>query len=165
MSDDFDNADNRLKDFKGEPMLLKLMDWLSNNDFTNLSKHHVDDFINALPMQQDRHLNWRLYLADRLPGDHAKYDLGPKMYIAYGMAETNLHFERCDVVNVMAYVGELHNHANEAIQDSECDNSTRKKLKKVRYFQSCLNVASDFVSLETVGHCLKLKEEVHWSSS
>jgi hypothetical protein len=25
MSDDFDNADNRLKDVKGEPMLLKLM--------------------------------------------------------------------------------------------------------------------------------------------
>jgi hypothetical protein len=71
MSDDFDNADNRLKDVKGEPMLLKLMvqigikvwvlvtklflyvqDWLSNDDFTNFSKHHVDDFINALPMQR-----------------------------------------------------------------------------------------------------------------
>jgi hypothetical protein len=131
MSDDFDNADNRLKDVKGEPMLLKLMvqigikvwvlvtklflyvqDWLSNDDFTNFSKHHVDDFINALPMQQYWHLNRRLYLADRFPGDLAKYNLGPKMYIAYGMAETNLHFERCDVVNVMAYVGELHKHAN-----------------------------------------------------
>jgi hypothetical protein len=83
-----------------------------NNSFANLMEHLGNDFINALPMQEYCHPKGPLNLASQLPGELGKPDLGPNMYFACGMAKTNLHFERCDVVNVIIYVGELHNDTN-----------------------------------------------------
>lgn len=107
----FENYGKRLKDEKGQPMVLKLKDWPPGDDFAEMLPSRFEDLMTVLPMGEYTRRNGRLNLAGRLPECFVRPDLGPKMYIAYGSAihpsraSTNLHLDISDAVNVMCYVG------------------------------------------------------------
>lgn len=107
----FEHFSKRLKDERGNPMLLKLKDWPPGEDFAELLPSRFADLMKVLPLSEYTHRNGRLNLASRLPDCFVRPDLGPKMYNAYGSAlhpnkgTTNLHLDISDAVNVMVYVG------------------------------------------------------------
>lgn len=139
--DGFDTS-RRLKDDKGQPMLLKLKDWPPDENFATMLPERFDDLMAALPLPEYTHRNGSLNLAGRLPGCFVRPDLGPKMYNAYGSAlhptkgTTNLHMDISDAVNVMVYVGipkgvhtEETKEAFRAIDEAGCDILTRRRVR------------------------------------
>ncbi|RXG69918.1 Lysine-specific demethylase 3A [Armadillidium vulgare] len=153
----FEHYGKRLKDEKGQPMVLKLKDWPPTDDFAEMLPRRFNDLMRILPMGEYTRRNGSLNLAGRLPECFVRPDLGPKMYIAYGSvsypskASTNLHLDISDAVNVMCYVGvpkdveyeenmrgkcsdvKLSTYLTEtlkAIDDAGCDILTRQRVRE-----------------------------------
>ena len=140
----FEHYSKRMKDDKGNPMLLKLKDWPSGEDFAEMLPKRFADLMKVLPLTEYTHRNGRLNLASRLPDFFVRPDLGPKMYNAYGSAlypnkgTTNLHLDISDAVNVMVYVGIPKDSDNEehikeafrAIDEAGCDIVTRRRVRE-----------------------------------
>ncbi|XP_036140897.1 lysine-specific demethylase 3A isoform X2 [Monomorium pharaonis] len=143
----FEYYSKRLKDERGNPMLLKLKDWPPGEDFAELLPSRFNDLMKVLPLSEYTHRNGRLNLASRLPNCFVRPDLGPKMYNAYGSAlhsnkgTTNLHLDISDAVNVMVYVGmpkdvtedeskKTTAEAMRAIDEAGCDILTRRRARK-----------------------------------
>lgn len=140
----FEHITKRMKDDKGNPMLLKLKDWPPGEDFAELMPTRFNDLIKCLPLGEYTQRNGRLNLASRLPDCFVRPDLGPKMYNAYGSAElsskgtTNLHLDISDAVNVMVYIGiprdgpdesYLKTEAYKAIDEAGCDIMMRRRVR------------------------------------
>lgn len=139
----FEHFSKRLKDDRGNPMLLKLKDWPPGEDFAELMPTRFTDLMRVLPLSEYTHRSGRLNLASRLPECFVRPDLGPKMYNAYGSAlyptkgTTNLHLDISDAVNVMVYVGvpkdgdndEHIKEAFRAIDEAGCDILTRRRVR------------------------------------
>nr|XP_015837929.1 PREDICTED: probable JmjC domain-containing histone demethylation protein 2C isoform X2 [Tribolium castaneum] len=139
----FDHFSKRLKDDRGNPMLLKLKDWPPGEDFAEMLPSRFSDLMKVLPLSEYTHRTGRLNLASRLPDCFVRPDLGPKMYNAYGSAlhpskgTTNLHLDISDAVNVMVYVGipkdgDSDEHIKEAfraIDEAGCDILTRRRVR------------------------------------
>ncbi|XP_074357463.1 lysine-specific demethylase JMJ26-like isoform X1 [Apium graveolens] len=118
------------------PEMLKIKDWPPSNKFEDLLPRHCDEFISALPFREytdprDGFLN----LAVKLPHNVLKPDLGPKTYIAYGIAEelgrgdsvTKLHCDMADAVNILTHTAE--------IEISDEQGSAMERLKDVHRAQ------------------------------
>ena len=107
----FADVSGRLRDPKNCPIILKLKDWPSTDDFAEALPSRFQDLMSALPMPEYSHRKGIYNLASRLPEFFVKPDLGPKLYNAYGSAKTpqsgstNLHLDMADAVNLMLYVG------------------------------------------------------------
>ncbi|XP_048524488.1 probable JmjC domain-containing histone demethylation protein 2C isoform X3 [Dendroctonus ponderosae] len=139
----FEEPSKRLKDERGQPMLLKLKDWPPGEDFAEMLPTRFQDLMQALPLQEYTRRSGKLNLASRLPECFVRPDLGPKMYNAYGSAlhpnkgTTNLHLDVSDAVNVMVYVGvpkdgDSDEHIKEAfraIDEAGCDILTRRRVR------------------------------------
>lgn len=140
----FENITKRLKDDKGNPMLLKLKDWPPGEDFAEILPTRFNDLMKCLPLGDYTQRNGRLNLASRLPDCFVRPDLGPKMYNAYGSAlyankgTTNLHLDISDAVNVMVYIGipkdgpdenYLKTEAYKAIDEAGCDILMRRRVR------------------------------------
>ncbi|KAJ4435833.1 hypothetical protein ANN_18452 [Periplaneta americana] len=140
----FEHFSRRLKDDRGNPMLLKLKDWPPGEDFAEMLPSRFSDLMRVLPLAEYTHRTGRLNLASRLPDCFVRPDLGPKMYNAYGSAlyptkgTTNLHLDISDAVNVMVYVGipkdgdndEHIKEAFRAIDEAGCDILTRRRVRE-----------------------------------
>ena len=144
--DGFDHINKRLKDEKGQTMLLKLKDWPPGEDFAEIMPSRFTDLMSNLPLGDYTKRHGKFNLASRLPECFVKPDLGPKMYNAYGSAlhpskgTTNLHLDISDAVNIMVYVGipqdssSIDNDAYikeafRAIDEAGCDILTRRRVR------------------------------------
>ncbi|XP_065222139.1 lysine-specific demethylase 3B-like isoform X6 [Planococcus citri] len=139
----FEYQSKRLKDDKGNAMLLKLKDWPPGEDFAEMLPSRFADLMSVLPLGEYTQRNGKLNLASRLPDSFVRPDLGPKMYNAYGSAiyphtgTTNLHLDISDAVNVMVYVsipkdGDTDKHMKEAyraIDEAGCDFQSRRRAR------------------------------------
>ena len=101
----------RLRNEKGQPIIMKLKDWPPAEDFSELMPSRYKDLMQGLPLPEYTNRSGVYNLASRLPDFFVKPDLGPKLYNAYGSAlhptvgSTNLHLDVSDAVNLMMYVG------------------------------------------------------------
>ena len=94
-------------DWKMWPRMLKLNDCSLDYYLEKRLPRHCAEFICCLPFKEYTHPHSGLLnLAVKLPPDCVKPDMGPKMYIAYGVFQelgrgdsvTKLHCNSCDVV-------------------------------------------------------------------
>ncbi|KAG5098067.1 hypothetical protein JHK82_047921 [Glycine max] len=90
----------------GWPQLLKLKDWPSPSMAEEFLLYQRPEFINKLPLLQYIHSKWGLLnVAAKLPHYSLQNDVGPKIYICYGISDelgrgdsvTNLHFNMRDM--------------------------------------------------------------------
>ena len=127
--DGFENLKSRLLDQQGMPMLLKLKDWPTEDDFAQYFPKRFADLMVHLPLSDYTRREGQYNLASFMPDYFLQPDLGPKMYIAYGSplypeyGSTNLHMDMSDAVNLMVYVG--------IPQDGNNDETVREGLKAV----------------------------------
>uniref|UniRef100_A0A674MWP9 Probable JmjC domain-containing histone demethylation protein 2C n=1 Tax=Takifugu rubripes TaxID=31033 RepID=A0A674MWP9_TAKRU len=111
--DGFEDITKRPKSKDGEPMVYKLKDWPSGEEFMALMPSRYDDLMKNLPLPEYSDPEGNLNLASYLPSFFVRPDLGPRLSCAYGVAASkeqdfgtaNLHLEVSDVVSVLVYVG------------------------------------------------------------
>uniref|UniRef100_A0A0E0JUI1 JmjC domain-containing protein n=1 Tax=Oryza punctata TaxID=4537 RepID=A0A0E0JUI1_ORYPU len=98
------------------PVLLKLKDWPQHSSFEERLPRHGAEFMSALPFREYTDpKSGPLNLAVKLPERVKKPDLGPKTYIAYGVAQelgigdsvTKIHCDMSDAVNILMHTDEL----------------------------------------------------------
>ncbi|CAB1325222.1 unnamed protein product [Coregonus sp. 'balchen'] len=125
---------------------VKLKDWPPGEDFRDMMPTRFDDLMDNLPLPEYTKRDGRLNLASRLPNFFVRPDLGPKMYNAYGLMETedrsvgttNLHLDVSDAVNVMVYVGIPEgegDHVKEVmttIEEGDVDEITKRRVYEAK---------------------------------
>lgn len=98
------------------PEMLKLNDWHPPNFLEKHFPSHNAEFIRSLPFHDYTNPNCGLLnLAVKLPNECPKPDVGPWVYISYGIAEelgrgdsvTKLHYDISDVVNILTNATEV----------------------------------------------------------
>ncbi|KAL2325526.1 hypothetical protein Fmac_024584 [Flemingia macrophylla] len=100
----------------GWPQLLKLKDWPSPSASEEFLLYQRPEFISKLPLLQYIHSKWGiLNVAAKLPHYSLQNDVGPKIYISYGISDelgrgdsaTNLHFNMRDMVYLLVHTNEV----------------------------------------------------------
>lgn len=103
-------------DAKHYPKILKLKDWPPSTEFDKRLPRHGTEFVCCLPFEEYTHpTGSTLNLACHLPKTAVKPDMGPKTYIAYGIAQelgcrdsvTKLHCDMSDAVNILTHTAEV----------------------------------------------------------
>ena len=99
--------DGRINE-NGQPEMLKLKDWPSPSASEEFLLYQRPEFISKLPLLEYIHSKWGLLnVAAKLPHYSLQNDVGPKIFISYGINEeldggnsvTNLHVNTRDMVS------------------------------------------------------------------
>ncbi|KAG9133725.1 hypothetical protein Leryth_025325 [Lithospermum erythrorhizon] len=123
---------------------IKFNAWLSSHLYQEHFPTHYGETLQALPLQEYMNpTSGLLNLAIKLPGEIAKPELGPCIYISYGGPEellqaeslTKLCYESCDVVNILAYatddlISEEQLARIKTLMKKKYSNSTNQKEKR-----------------------------------
>ncbi|GMP60512.1 hypothetical protein CsSME_00023344 [Camellia sinensis var. sinensis] len=100
----------------GWPQMLKLKDWPSPSASEEFLLYQRPDFISKLPLLEYIHSKWGLLnVAAKLPHYSLQNDVGPKIFVSYGMYEElgrgdsvdNLHFSMRDMVYLLVHTSEV----------------------------------------------------------
>ncbi|XP_075523143.1 E3 ubiquitin-protein ligase JMJ24-like isoform X1 [Primulina tabacum] len=100
----------------GRPQLLKLKDWPSPSASEEFLLCHRSEFINQLPLLEFIHSKWGLLnVAAKLPHYSLQNDVGPKIFITYGMhkeigqgdSTDNLRLNMRDMVFLLVHISEV----------------------------------------------------------
>ena len=142
--DGFERLKDRMLDDNDMPMLLKLKDWPTDNDFAHFLPEYFEDLMSVLPIKDYTARTGQLNLASMMPDFFVRPDLGPKMYIAYGNAlypdagTTNLHIDMSDAVNCLVYVGlpeDCDREQHVAMGLKSCDEGDMDALSRKRLLE------------------------------
>ncbi|XAR52615.1 hypothetical protein NMG60_11020769 [Bertholletia excelsa] len=137
----------------GWPQLLKLKDWPSPSASEEFLLCQRPDFISKLPLLEYIHSKWGLLnVAAKLPQYSLQNDVGPRIFISYGMREelvrgdsvNNLHFSMRDMVYLLVHTCEVklkgwQRKNIEKIQRSLEENEAKESLESP---QNCLDEAA-----------------------
>nr|XP_016508753.1 PREDICTED: lysine-specific demethylase JMJ25-like [Nicotiana tabacum] len=108
-------SEGRIHD-NGWPEMLKLKDWPSPSASEEFLLYQRPEFISKLPLLEFIHSKWGLLnVAAKLPHYSLQNDVGPKIFISYGMYEelgrgdsvNNLHISMRDLVFLLVHVSEV----------------------------------------------------------
>ncbi|GLD75309.1 probable JmjC domain-containing histone demethylation protein 2C, partial [Lates japonicus] len=142
--DGFEDITKRPKSKDGEPMVYRLKDWPSGEEFMALMPSRYDDLMKNLPLPEYSDPEGNLNLASHLPSFFVRPDLGPRLCCAYGVAASqdqdfgtaNLHVEVSDVVSVLVYVGVAKGNGVlsktgvlKRLEEEDLDEGVRRRLK------------------------------------
>uniref|UniRef100_A0A3B4GRP4 Probable JmjC domain-containing histone demethylation protein 2C n=1 Tax=Pundamilia nyererei TaxID=303518 RepID=A0A3B4GRP4_9CICH len=136
--DGFEDITKRPKSKDGEPMVYRLMDWPSGEEFMALMPSRYDDLMKNLPLPEYSDPEGNLNLASHLPSFFVRPDLGPRLCCAYGkrtasqdqdFGTAKLHVEVSDVVSVLVYVGIAKGNGVLSKTGKDLDEGVRKRLK------------------------------------
>uniref|UniRef100_A0A3P9JE77 Probable JmjC domain-containing histone demethylation protein 2C n=1 Tax=Oryzias latipes TaxID=8090 RepID=A0A3P9JE77_ORYLA len=142
--DGFEDLTKRPKSKDGEPLVYRLKDWPSGEEFMALMPSRYDDLMKNLPLPEYSDPEGALNLASHLPSFFVRPDLGPRLCCAYGVAASqeqdfgtaNLHLEVSDVVSVLVYVGVAKGNGVlsktgvlKRLEEEDLDEGVRKRLK------------------------------------
>ncbi|KAG8383968.1 hypothetical protein BUALT_Bualt04G0069000 [Buddleja alternifolia] len=98
-----------LFDIEGRPQILRLEDWPPSESFQERLPRHSTEFFRCLPFKHYTHPQAEMSL--KIPEVSLKPDLGPKLYIGYGVPEelgvTRLQYALSDRVNVLMHTAEV----------------------------------------------------------
>lgn len=142
--DGFEDITKRPKSKDGDPMVYRLKDWPSGEEFMALMPSRYDDLMKNLPLPEYSDPEGNLNLASHLPSFFVRPDLGPRLCCAYGVAASqdqdfgtaNLHVEVSDVVSVLVYVGVAKGNGVlsktgvlKRLEEEDLDEGVRRRLK------------------------------------
>ncbi|KAF0025000.1 hypothetical protein F2P81_021881, partial [Scophthalmus maximus] len=142
--DGFEDITKRPKSKDGEPMVYRLKDWPSGEEFMALMPSRYDDLMKNLPLPEYSDPEGNLNLASHLPSFFVRPDLGPRLCCAYGVAASqdqdfgtaNVHVEVSDVVSVLVYVGVAKGNGVlsktgvlKRLEEEDLDEGVRRRLK------------------------------------
>jgi len=120
----------------GWPQILKLKDWPSPSASEEFLLYQRPDFSSKLPLLECIHSKWGLLnVAAKLPHYSLQNDVGPKIFMSYGMYDElgrgdsvdNLHFSMRDMVYLLVHSCQV---KQKAWQSAKIDN-TQKALEDV----------------------------------
>lgn len=104
-------SEGRLRE-NGFPQMLKLKDWPSPSASEEFFLYQRPEFISNFPFLEFIHSKWGLLnVAAKLPHYSLQNDVGPKIFISYGLSEelgrgdsvTNLHLNMRDMVYLLVH--------------------------------------------------------------
>ncbi|XP_030631900.1 probable JmjC domain-containing histone demethylation protein 2C isoform X2 [Chanos chanos] len=142
--DGFEDLTKRPKSKDGDPMVYRLKDWPSGEEFMALMPSRYDDLMKNLPLPEYTDPEGNLNLASHLPSFFVRPDLGPRLCCAYGVAASqeqdfgtaNLHTEVSDIVSVLVYVGVAKGNGVlsktgvlKRLEEEDLDDNVKKRLK------------------------------------
>ncbi|KAH7543103.1 hypothetical protein FEM48_Zijuj02G0147600 [Ziziphus jujuba var. spinosa] len=122
-------SEGRIRE-NGWPEMLKLKDWPSPSSSEEFLLYQRPEFISKLPLLEYIHSKWGLLnVAAKLPHYSLQNDVGPKIFISYGIYEdlgqgnsvTNLRFNMRDMVYLLMHTCEVKRKGWQ-----------RTKIKKIR---------------------------------
>lgn len=121
----FDDQSQRPLDQLRRPMILKLKDWPTSDDFKHMLPSRFADLMEHMPIKDYVHRTAPFNLVSYLPASFCLPDLGPKLYVAYSSASTpkdgttNLHVDISDAVNLLIYASDLNANNNDLKEQSK----------------------------------------------
>ncbi|XP_021742533.1 lysine-specific demethylase JMJ25-like [Chenopodium quinoa] len=113
----------------GSPQMLKLKDWPSPSASEEFFLYQRPEFISKVPFLEFIHSKWGLLnVAAKLPHYSLQNDVGPKIFISYGLSEelgrgdsvTNLHLNMRDMVYLLVHSCEMKVKENNAKIHKAC---------------------------------------------
>ncbi|GJZ79782.1 hypothetical protein Tco_0644619 [Tanacetum coccineum] len=104
-----DESYTKRKEDKEIPLMLKLKDFPSDANYVNVLPRHHDEFIRMLPLREYTDPRKGFFnIAVKLPPDGVIPDLGPKSYIAYGIAKELEKGNSVNAVNILVHTTDVY---------------------------------------------------------